>query len=162
MKLTEEILIRLGFHGVGKDIIGKPAYRLKVPYDSKLFQNGYSYEIQVVLGKYEETNPNSGIVSLYSKPMKDEHCLCSEKDDGSKSSKKIDHVMWHADGERGGIKYISFPERCTPIAWHVTTVERLNAIYTALTRNPPLKLPPQINKPFKARQAAKNNQNDIL
>lgn len=72
-----------------------------------------------------------------------------------KESKKIDHIQWKADGQRGGIKYITLPPRCMPIAFHVTTIERLNAIYTALTRNAPLKLRPEINKPTKSRQNPK-------
>lgn len=142
MKLTENILQRLGFRGEGKDITNKPAYRLKVP-------SYYHYELQIVLGNYPETNGNSGVVSLYDAGVKDAHCLTWEKSDGKKTSKKIDHIMWEADGQRGGLKYITLPARCIPIAWHVTTVERLNAIYTALTLNPPLKLRPEINKKTK-------------
>ncbi len=57
---------------------------------------------------------------------------------------KVDFVMWETedrgDGKpaKGGIKYIDIKERTIPIAWHVTTLERLNEIYVALTGNDPL------------------------
>lgn len=148
-KLTDHILLRLGFRGEGKDILNEPAYRLKIPYNSKIFKDGYLYQIQVVLKpELPDTNGNSGIVSLYDPGVKDAHCHVWEKDDGSKS-KKIDKILWYGDGQRGGYKYISFPPRCIPIAWGVTTIEKLNAIYTSLTGNPPLTLRPEIKSPKK-------------
>lgn len=139
-KLTEDLLRSLGFRGEGKDIINRPAYRLKVPWDSKTFKHSYHFQIQVVLGPYPDTNPNSGIVSLYDPEMKDQHCIASEEKSKKGSKKnKIDFLLSEDDTHRVGYKYITFPERCIPIAWHVATLERLNQIYVALTRNPPLK-----------------------
>lgn len=142
MKLTEDILRKLGFYGEGKDIINRPCYRLKIPYGSKFFKHHYNYEIQVVLGPYPDTNPNSGIVSLYSRPIKDAHCI-TQQDKKKKPSRRnrVDYVLDEDETHKVGYQYVDFPERCFPIAWHVTTLERLNQIYTALTRNPPLKLP---------------------
>ena len=134
-KLTDDLLIKLGFHGEGRDIINRPAYRLKVQYNIP-DQYGYHYQIQIVLENYPKDNPNSGIVSLYSPAIKDVHCLVEEHD----GNEKADHILWEdkENGLKGGIKYIDIPERCIPIAWHVTTLERLNEIYCALTRNSPL------------------------
>lgn len=139
-KLTEDLLRRLGFHGEGKDIVNRPAYRLEIPFNNKRFKHHYHYQIQVVLSPYPETNPNSGIVSLYYPALKDQHCITSEEK-GKKVNKrkKLDFVLSEDETHRVGYKYVDFPERCTPIAWHVTTLERLNQIYVALTRNPPLK-----------------------
>lgn len=142
MRLTWEILIKLGFHGEGKDLTNKPCYRLRVPYRSLDFKFGYHYQFQMVLNEeFPDSNPNSGILSLYSPAMKDCHMICSDSD-----KTKVDFVMWdtkdRGDGkpEKGGIKYIDEKERNLYIAWHVTTLERLNEIYCALTRNEPLKI----------------------
>jgi hypothetical protein len=92
-----------------------------------------------VLGPYPENNGNSGILSLYDPPVKDAHMIAEESENC-----KIDHVLWETndqgDGQpsKGGIKYIDIKEFNLPIAWHVTTLERLNEIYVALTQNPPL------------------------
>jgi hypothetical protein len=137
MKLTESVLFKLGFRGEGRDIINRPSYRLEVPRGKRGY---YHFEIQLVLNDYPESNPNSGILSLYDRGVKDAQCLTSEKDTGQKKSKKIDFIQWREDGHVGGIKYITLKERIIPIAWHVTTLERLNKIYTALTENPPLKI----------------------
>lgn len=142
MKLTFEVLMKLGFHCEGKDITDKPAFRLKIKHNSRSFKNGYNYELQIVLGDYPESNPNSGIISLHQPELKDMHCQTWEKDNGQKESKKIDFIQWREGGQVGGIKYVTFKEQTIPIAWHVTTLERLNQIYTALTKNPPLKLKP--------------------
>lgn len=134
-KLTDELLNDLGFRGEGRGLTNNPAYRLEVPPFKERY---YSYEIQLVLNPYPDTNPNSGILSLYAKGTKDVHCITSEKDKGQKESKKIDHILERDGKTVVGIKYINIPDRCFPIAWHVTTLERLNSIYTALTGNPPL------------------------
>lgn len=139
VKLTEDVLRKLGFRGEGKDITNKPAYRLEVPKGGK-YDRYYHYQIQIVLGDYPESNGNSGILSLYDPEIKNAHCLTWEKDNGKKESKKIDYIMWNEDGQRGGIKYVTFKERVIPIAWHVTTLERLNEIYVALTGNEPLQI----------------------
>lgn len=139
MKLTFELLMKLGFHCEGKDIINHPVYRLKINHNGRRFKNGYHFELQISLGDYPESNPNSGIVSLHQPEMKDMHCQTWEKDKGQKESKKIDFIQWRVDGQVGGIKYVTCKESTIPIAWHVTTLERLNQIYTSLTRNAPLK-----------------------
>jgi hypothetical protein len=137
-KLTRELLTKLGFRGEGKDYCGRPLYRYEVPYQSKKVKNGYYYDFQMSLNEdVPETNPNSGI---------------SEK-------LKIDWVMWETkdqgDGKpsKGGIKYLNEPERIIPIAHHVTTLERLNAIYTSITRNEPLAI--REPKPFSKKKAAR-------
>lgn len=135
MKLTTDLLIELGFRGEGKDITGMPVYRLEIP-QGPLGWYGYG-ELQMSIGDYPETNPNSGIVSLYEKEEKDMHCLSSYKDT-PKNRKKLARIDWEIDEHIGGIEYVTFPERMKPIASHVVTLERLNAIYTALTGNPPL------------------------
>lgn len=134
-KLTIELLNKLGFRGEGRNIINTPAYRLKVPFNAYLNRH-YHYQIQIVLGDYPETNGNSGILSLYDPGVKDAHCLIEERD----GDEKADHILWEdkEDNLKGGIKYIDIPSRCIAIAWHVTTLERLNAIYCALTGNEPL------------------------
>lgn len=140
-KLTQHLLLKLGFRGEGKDITNNPAFRLKVP---KHGTNGYyGYEIQVVLmPNLPSTNPNSGIVSLYDRGTEDAHCHAwdSKNDKGEIEKADIDFVQRVGDdGLRYGIKYITFPDRIIPIAWYVTTLERLNKIYVALTGNSPLK-----------------------
>lgn len=136
-KLTSEILCSLGFRGEGRDITNHPAYRLSVAISNEL-EHYYHYEIQIVLMDLPETNPNSGILSLHDPGIKDAHCIVEEHD----GSEKADFVLWESkeEGLKGGIKYISFPDRTIPIAWHVTTLERLNSIYVALTGNNPLEL----------------------
>jgi hypothetical protein len=153
MQLTPHVLLQLGFRGEGKDTLKRPAYRLIVPPHPKT-GNHYHWQIQVVLGDYPETNPNCGIVSLYDPSTKDAHVLTWEKDDGSKTSKKIDHIEWISDGQRGGIKYMTFPERIVPVAHYIDTVEKLNRVYVGLTGNPPLKVknPDQIKAVAKRRQ----------
>lgn len=140
MKLTFEILMKLGFHSEGKSITDNPTYRLKIYKNNKNFKYWYSWEIQIELGNYPASNPNSGIVSIYQPELKDQHCQTWEKDNGQKESKKIDFIQWREGGQVGGIKYITFREKTIPIAWHVTTLERLNQIYVSLTKNPPLKI----------------------
>jgi hypothetical protein len=137
-KLTDGLLYRLGFRGEGRDFTNNPAYRFEVPRNEKL-DRGYHYQIQIVLNNYPESNGNSGILSLYAPPIKDAHCITEEDGLG-----KVDFVQWETEDQgdgkpsKGGIKYINVPERNIPIAWHVTTLERLNEIYVALTQNDPL------------------------
>ncbi len=143
-KLTHDLLYKIGFRGEGKDITNKPAFRFEVPKNEKLVRY-YHYQLQIVLGDYPETNGNSGVLSLYDPPIKDAHMTAEERD-----NLKVDVVLWESEDigngtpSKGGIKYIDIPERNIPIAWHVTTLERLNQIYTALTGNDPL-TPVQIN-----------------
>jgi hypothetical protein len=154
-KLTRELLTKLGFRGEGKDYCGRPLYRYEVPYQSKKVKNGYYYDFQMSLNEdVPETNPNSGILSLYRAPITNAHMICEESE-----KLKIDWVMWETkdqgDGKpsKGGIKYLNEPERIIPIAHHVTTLERLNAIYTSITRNEPLAI--REPKPFSKKKAAR-------
>lgn len=134
-KLTPEILLSLGFYGEGKSITKNPLYRIKC---------NHHYYLQVELNDYPDTNPNSGIVSIFHPELKDQHChVWEKKDQKSKKLKKrikrIDYVESEDDEFIHGIQYITFHETHWPIAWHVTTVGRLNDIYTSLTNLPALK-----------------------
>lgn len=139
-KLTPDVLCDIGFIGEGKGFSGKPTYRLEWAKNH--------YLIQVELGDYPDDNPNSGMVSIYYPEMKDQHCFTQEmkKVPGVTYDKmkykltKLDHVQTEDDIHLYGIRYISTPEQAIPIAWHVTTLERLNAIYTALTMKAPFEL----------------------
>ena len=129
-KLTQDILYEIGFRGEGRDHINKPAYRLEIP-------NFHSYEIQIVLANYSGNNPNNGIVSLYQREMKDVHCLDSTY---SNPNKKLDYIIQKNIEDGGkkynlGIKYVTFKENVQPIAWGVTTFERLRDIIKALTNH---------------------------
>lgn len=139
MKLTPELLYKLGFRGEDKDITNNPAYRFEVPYNPEL-NRWYHYQIQIVLGDYPDTNGNSGVFSLYDPEVKDAHMTMQESEE-----EKADLILWDNEDGRGGIKYITIEERVLHIAWHVTTLERLNQIYTALTGNPPLAIKEKIN-----------------
>lgn len=102
IELREEDLIRMGYKKVGKDILGENIYRLKLPY--------YMYQIQVVLGPYPKSNPNCGIVSIYSPPEEVEGYTITGK-------KKIYKIK----------------EKIQPIAWYVDTPEKLFNIVVSLT-----------------------------
>lgn len=132
IKLTPSVLSDLGFIGEGKGITGNPLYRLEWAKNHYLFQ--------VELHDYPESNPNSGIVSIYYPELKDQHVHSWDKKETKGKTKRIDYIESEDDEHIYGIKYVTFPSRYFPIAWHVTTVERLNAIYIALTGNEPLKL----------------------
>lgn len=155
-RLTYDILYKLGFRGEGKEIFGNaPTFRLSVPYNSRLCKHGYYYDFQICLMEdVPDSNPNSGILSLYRAETKDCHMVAEEEDE-----MKVDFVLWNVvnrgDGKptKGGIKYVDDKETNFPIAHHVTTLERLNAIYTAITRNDPLKIkePKPISRASKKR-----------
>lgn len=133
MKLTPEILRKLGFRGEGRSLSNTPAYRLEVPKGEEGY---YCYgQFQLVLGDYPDSNPNCGILSLYQPEVKDAHVLSDD------SEQKLDYILEDHGEYKVGYIYDTFSEDITPIANHVNTLERLNAIYTALTGNPPLELP---------------------
>lgn len=144
-KLTHDILLGLGFKGEGRSRLGRPLFRLE--------WEKYHYQLQIELANYPSSNPNSGIVSVYYPEWKDMHVHSwqkkkdkNEKWDRNNKSKKIDFLV-NQDGEHFyGVKYVTFPEKQIPIAWRVTTLERLNKIYTALTQKPPLQLRNKQNK----------------
>ena len=136
-KLTRDMLSDLGFVGEGKSLTGKPLYRIE--------WQKHMYLLQVELNDYPEDNPNSGIVSIFYPEYKDQHVFTHEKKktkgekwDRKQKSGKVDFIESEDEEYVYGIKYVTFPESYHPIAWHVTTLERLNAIYTALTGLPPL------------------------
>lgn len=138
-KLTHELLSDLGFVGQGKSVTGKPLYRLEWEKNR--------YQLQVELNDYPEPNGNNGIVSIYYPELKDEHVLSWDDKkqkgipwDRKVKSKRVDFIQSEDDDHIYGIKYITFPENSHPIAHNVTTLERLNAIYTALTEKEPLKV----------------------
>lgn len=127
IKLTYHNLFLLGFHGEGKDTLNKPIYRIDL--------NSSYDKLEVILGNYPESNPNSGIVRVFQPGLKDQHCLTHEKKSGQsiKEVTKMDFVTEEDDENYYGIKYINFPEKWMNIAHSVTTVGRLCDIYKALT-----------------------------
>lgn len=143
MKLTKELLWKLGFRSEGKSITKNPLYRLEIPWGNKHFKNPYYFEFQIELNSYKGNNPNNGILSLYERERKDQHASTwvykEEKNFKSKVKKRIDFVEWEDEEIVCGIKYITLKERIIPIAHNVTTLERLNAIYVSITGNEPLK-----------------------
>lgn len=116
-KLTEELLLSMGFKRTKKDIRGFPTFRFTTPKHPNF---GFGRDFQVQLGEYPDSNPNCGIVSIWDRA----HSVPGVRDDG-----------------KGGYeKYkLKLPELEIPIAWYVTTIERLNDIYTSITQNEPLK-----------------------
>ena len=128
-KLTEDILRDIGFYGQGKTPSGRPTYRLKIP--------NYSFEIQMSLANYPEPNDNNGILSVFMKEEKDMHVIST-----TFNNKDLRIVFITNKGlvDNGmtfemGIKYIAMPVRDQPIAWGVTTFERLRDIVKALTNH---------------------------
>ena len=114
MKLTPEIMLAIGFEEIKPE-----SYRGNI----RLFEfdppknpiTGYmGYCFRVAIGDYPDTNPNSGVVSLLTPEYKD---------------------------FIGGRNMILQEQQEIAIATHVTTLERLNAIYTSLTQNDPFTLP---------------------
>lgn len=126
-KLTPDILYKMGFGGEGKSRhLNRPLYRKKI--------EGYPFELQMELGDYPPENGNSGILSLYMPPVRDMH-LYTSQDIGEG---KIDYIDWTdaEAGVEGGIKYITDHGMNQPIAWSVTTVDRLAALIRAITNKP--------------------------
>lgn len=109
MKLTPLILLEIGFVELNPE-----PYRNKFrvfeffPPKTLSIYNGYFFRVHI--GNYPETNPNSGIISLVTPEIKE-------------------HIRGESVTMRG--------EQEIAIATHVTTLEQLNAIYTALTQNEP-------------------------
>lgn len=102
-KLTEETLEALGFKNCGKDKWGnKNVYRIQPIY--------YAFQIQVILGDYPASNPNCGVLGIYT--PEEEVKLYTTK---------------------GKLKKIKLKEEYQPIAWYVNTPERLQSIIISLT-----------------------------
>ena len=119
-KLTPEILKAHGFVELDKkDVIGRSIYDL-MPN-----KGTYAFNIQVVLNpQYPESNPNSGIVSIHLP----DSVLSSVPVD------LLDKEEWtEEDMKRSTEHYELYKGFTQPIAWHVTTLERLQSIVTSLT-----------------------------
>lgn len=102
--LDEEVLKNLGFKRTKtKGPVPEVVWRIKIPY--------YHSLIQVKLGPYPASNPNCGIVSLY--------------------SPEVTAPVYYANGRK---KMVTFPERTTNIASYVNTPERLRNIIVSLTQ----------------------------
>lgn len=114
-KLSGEVLVQLGFVPSGENFARRPRYH-KAP-------QGYPFHIEVVLGPYPDTNPNSGIVSVYS-PAGVAYGIPDDL---------VSKESWTPEDEiRAENHTVPFDEMWQPVAWHVTRVGRLRAIYSAL------------------------------
>jgi hypothetical protein len=122
-QLTPEILLSHGFVELEeKDVIGRPIYSLSTP---KTPYGTYPFDIQVVINpQYGESNANSGIVSIFMK----EETLSTIPDDLIYKEEWTDEDMKRADEHT-----TVFEATTQPIAWHVTTYERLKTIIEPLT-----------------------------
>jgi len=122
-KLTPEILKAHGFVELEKkNVEGRYIYSLISPKN----QYGiYHFHIEVELNPdYPETNGNSGIVSIH---MPD-GIMNTVPDD------LLDKDDWTEEDVKRADEHTEPYEGFTqPIAWHVTTFERLQAIVTSLT-----------------------------
>lgn len=121
--LTPELLLSYGFVELKeKDILDRPIYRL-----SKIESNYgfYPFDIQVVLSpEYGESNPNSGTVSIYSPTFS----FTTIPDD------LLDKEDWTTEDQKRVDENVEVAEAILqPIAWHVTTFERLKTIIEPLT-----------------------------
>lgn len=129
IKLTHDNIYLLGFHGEGCTITKTPIYRidLRSPLD----------QLELIIGDYPESNPNSGIVRVFHPELKDQHMYTYLKKKKGLTKKKIaKHIDYitHEDKENYyGIKYVTDKEKWMNIAHSVTTVGRICDIYKALT-----------------------------
>lgn len=122
-RLTPSILLTHGFVELDKkDVIGSTIYSLALP---KTPFGTYPFDIRVVLNPhYPDSNANSGIVSLYSP----EGTISAIPED------LWDKEEWtEEDQKRADEGTIVLDELHQPIAWHVTTYERLEQIIESLT-----------------------------
>lgn len=108
VRLDEEGLERLGFYDAGKNMIDRTKWRLKIPY--------YSFELQITIGNYPATNPNCGVMSIYSP---------TEKAETYKQTKK------HPKGKKITLK---IKEMEQPIAWYIWDYDRLRNLIVSLTQ----------------------------
>lgn len=121
--LTPSILKTHGFVELEeKDMLGRPIYRLS-KINSKY--GDYPFEIQIVLSpQYPDSNPNCGVVSIF---MKEETVATVPEDLISKED-------WTEEDEKRYEENLTVFEATTqPVAWHVTTYERLKTIVESLT-----------------------------
>lgn len=121
--LTPKILLNHGFvELVDKTVTERPIYRLS----NIVSKHGdYGFDIEVVLNpQYTNSNPNCGIVSLYM-PSYTYQVIPEDL---------IDKEEWtEEDQERADNSVEVEPEHRQPIAWHVTSFERLKNIVKSLT-----------------------------
>ncbi len=117
MRLTEEILLKFGFEIVGQDFLKRNIFQIK--------PNNYYYFIQIIIvPKYDEDNPNCGIILLFEPAgeafgvPKD---LCTKENWTDEYQKRADEYR------------IPYPEFCRPIVWGVDSVSRLFTAYEGLT-----------------------------
>ena len=114
--LTERHLLGLGFKEVKIKDDHRPGYRIKLPY--------YPFEIQVTLGNYPISNPNCGIVAIYS----------PEQEASGIPKYLYKKKVWNARDHKKADNYrIKMPEWTQNVAWYVHTPERLMQIIVALT-----------------------------
>ncbi len=121
--LTPAILLSHGFVELEeKDILDRPIYSLSSPQTP---YGLYPFDIQVVLSpEYGESNPNSGIVSIHMR----EETISTIPDD------LIHKEEWTEEDQKRADEHVIVSESATqPIAWHVTTFERLRTIIEPLT-----------------------------
>jgi hypothetical protein len=122
-RLTPEILLTHGFVELEKkNIVGRPIYSLK---DFITIYGAYPFDIQVVLNpQFPDSNANSGIVSIH---CDDSTVQCVPEDLWDKED-------WTEEDQKRSDEHTMVFEGFTqPIAWHVTTFERLRSIIEPLT-----------------------------
>lgn len=121
-KLTPKILLDNGFVELEeKDITDNSIYRLS---DIQGPWGSYGFDLEVVLGPYPESNPNSGILSIYMPEYTTSQIpedLWDKKDWTEEDQTRVDNNL------------VQFESHRQPIAWHVTTLERLKDLVNSLT-----------------------------
>lgn len=122
-KIQPDHLKAFGFVEIEKkDIVGRPIYQL----DNIETEYGtYPFALQIVINpQYPDSNANSGIVSIFMK----EYTAATIPED------LIDKAKWTEEDEKRADEHVVVFEAVTqPIAWHVTTMERLKLIIEGLT-----------------------------
>lgn len=120
-RLNPKLLLTYGFVELEeKDIMDRSIYSLS----SNLLED-YPFDIHVVLSpEYPDSNPNSGIVFIYSKS----ETLAVVPED------LVSKEIWTEEDEVRYEENLTVFEALTqPIAWHVTTLDRLQSIIESLT-----------------------------
>jgi hypothetical protein len=121
--LTPDILTSHGFVEIeDKDLLDRPIYRLS----GIVSKYGlYCFDIQITLSpQYPDSNPNCGIVSIHV-PETAVNIIPEDL---------WDKEIWSDEDQKRADESIEVLEEYTqPIAWHVTTYERLRDIVKSLT-----------------------------
>jgi hypothetical protein len=122
-RLTPKILLSHGFVELEeKDPLDRPIYSLKQAINK---YGSYPFDIHVVLEpEYPDSNPNSGIVSIYAP----EFSYTTVPEDLT-----FEEFWTDEDQKRVDDNVSVAPAFKQPIAWHVTTYERLRSIVESLT-----------------------------